>query len=492
MAMIEDLGVSFVSTPAWATDVTLEELRDEGFEAFFLAIGAHDSFKLGIPAKRFPQVHAGHRLSQARGPGRPPACRASNVVVIGGGNVAIDAARTCLRLGCRSVTLAYRRTRAEMPADVEEIEQAEEEGVRFDFLTIPVAIEGRGGRLTGLRCLQGRTGQKAGSDRKFPVPIEGSDLSCRPMRSSAPSASAWTSVHLSEIKDLTWTRRDTIQVHTATMETNVPGIFAAGDAVTGPATVVEAIGGGKRAAAAIDRYLNGYAPTQHAARAGPAAARGLDRSAGRHQDGAQTAAHAVDQHGSPAHHLSAGGTGVFREHGARGGAALPALRHLPPLRIVRGDLPRQDGRGRPAAGLSGFRSSGRHRFPGHPGTLHRLRRLRRQLPNDAMRMEDRKGERVLHLCGTILNRQPLLYCDGCGAVIGTGALPRIRARPHPQSRRPTIGNRLCEMFVRASRPRQRSFRVMRPDVCTQWIWGTGVCMSISQRPESRGIPPQRR
>ena len=172
VAMLKNLGVEFQFNTAFGPDITFEQLKAEGFEAFFFAIGAHHSFKLGVPGESdFPQVKQAVdflrnvALGDRQVPGK-------HAVVIGGGNVAIDAARTCLRLGCESVTLAYRRARSEMPADTEEVEQAEEEGIRFEFLNIPSEVVGSRDRVEGLRCLKAKLVSKKGQDRKYPVPNE--------------------------------------------------------------------------------------------------------------------------------------------------------------------------------------------------------------------------------------------------------------------------------------------------------------------------------
>ena len=257
VAKIEDLGVQFHFNARFGKDVTLDSLRTEGFEAFFFAVGAHASFDLGIAGEKdFPQVHGAVdflrrvALGERRCPGK-------NVVVIGGGNVAIDAARTCLRLGSEQVTIAYRRTRKEMPADHEEVEQAEEEGIHFELLTVPMAVTGSKGMVRALRCLKAKLVTVSGSNRQSPKPVEGSDYDIEADAIISAIGQRVEQHWFKEIPDLSWTHRDTIRVNTITMETNLPGIFAAGDAVTGPATVIEAIGGGKRAATAIDRYFGG-------------------------------------------------------------------------------------------------------------------------------------------------------------------------------------------------------------------------------------------
>ncbi|RPJ16555.1 MAG: 4Fe-4S ferredoxin, partial [Desulfobacteraceae bacterium] len=152
IAMLEELGVQFRYNTKFGKDITIDLLKNEGYEAFFLAIGAHGSIKLGIKGEEnFPQVYDSIELLRnvALGNRHIPGNR---VLVIGGGNVAIDAARTCLRLGSEEVGMLYRRTRSEMPADIEEVEQAEEEGVKISFLTVPVEIIGNEGKLTGIRC----------------------------------------------------------------------------------------------------------------------------------------------------------------------------------------------------------------------------------------------------------------------------------------------------------------------------------------------------
>jgi NADPH-dependent glutamate synthase beta subunit-like oxidoreductase len=248
VAMLKELGVEFQFNTRFGRDANLQQLKTEGFDAFFFAIGAHKSFKLGVPGEaEFPQVIEAIDFLRrvALGDRQIPG---NHVVVIGGGNVAIDAARTCLRLGCESVTLAYRRTRAEMPADAEEIEQAEDEGINFQFLVVPTEVSGSSGCVRGLRCLQAELVSKPGQDRKYPVPIEGSDYTIDTDVVICAIGQQVDAGCMESLKSLEWTRRRTINVHMATMETDMEGVFAAGDAVTGPATVIEAIGGGKRAA----------------------------------------------------------------------------------------------------------------------------------------------------------------------------------------------------------------------------------------------------
>lgn len=256
VSMIEKLGVEFVYNTRFGTDITLEDLKKDGYDAFFLAIGAHKSWDLSIKGEKelegvldavtfLRDVALGNRHA----PGE-------DVVIIGGGNVAIDAARTSLRLGAENVTIAYRRSRDQMPADIEEVEQAEEEGVQFAFLTIPEKIVGENNHAVGLACIKAELVKKKGSDRMAPAPIDGSNFVIKADAVIRAIGQYVDSDGLEEFEQVTWSRRGTIEVAHASMETSMPGVFAAGDAVSGPATVIEAIGGGKRAAESIDRYLN--------------------------------------------------------------------------------------------------------------------------------------------------------------------------------------------------------------------------------------------
>ncbi len=171
--MIRQLGVKFYFNTALGKDITFAELQSRGFDAFFFGIGAHKSFNLGIHGEEdFTNVIPAIELLKqvALGIREKPG---DNVVVIGGGNVAIDAARTSLRLGAKRVTLAYRRTREQMPADVEEVEQAEEEGVIFEFLTIPTRIEGEAEKANTLGCQRAEMIAPQEGGRKRPVPVYG-------------------------------------------------------------------------------------------------------------------------------------------------------------------------------------------------------------------------------------------------------------------------------------------------------------------------------
>ncbi len=235
----------------------VNKLFEEGFAAIFLAIGAHEPQKLHIPGEEEAKgVFHGVPFLRAVALGEQ-AHLGERVVVVGGGNTAIDTARTALRLGSREVTIVYRRTRAEMPANAWEIEEALEEGIRLEILAQPVEVLHENGHVTGIRCVRMQLGEPDASGRRRPIPIEGSefDIPCDALVAAiaqAPEISFLDPDHGLEI-----TRQGTFKVNPQTLETNRPGIFAGGDAAAGPGALIEAIAAGRRGALSIDRYLRG-------------------------------------------------------------------------------------------------------------------------------------------------------------------------------------------------------------------------------------------
>jgi len=256
-------GVEVRNNIRFGTDITLEDLKQEGFSAVFLAIGAHGSFKLGIPGEDTAKgivdaidflrdVNLGKQTDIG-----------DKVVIIGGGNVAIDAARVAKRLGSSAVTVAYRRSEAEMPAYAEELEGAKEESIEFSYLTAPIRIINQDGRVTGIECIRTELGSPDESGRRRPVPVEGSEfiISCDTVIPAIGQATDNTWAE--QMPGLKWTRRNTITVNPHTMQTTIPHVFACGDIVTGPATVIEAVGSGHKAVDAIHWYLNGEDLNDH-------------------------------------------------------------------------------------------------------------------------------------------------------------------------------------------------------------------------------------
>jgi len=450
VAMLEELGVEFRFNTRLGRDIDFEQLRAEGYEAFFLAIGAHRSFKLGIPGEaEYPQVVDAIKFLRrvALGDRQAPGNR---VVVIGGGNVAIDAARTCLRLGCESVTLAYRRTRAEMPADAEEIEQAEEEGVRFEFLVVPTAVAGDKDGVRGLDCLKAKLVTKEGQDRKYPVPIEGSEFTVDTDVVICAIGQQVDSGCLESLDELEWTRRRTINVHMATMETDMEGVFAAGDAVTGPATVIEAIGGGKRAAQSIDRYLTGLPqPKMPPVPSRRGRIDHLEVSAGDKMilQRPQMVLLNIDRRRTSFEQVELG----YPEDKVRQEAR----------RCLRCDVCLRCGKCvevcRDKMGINALQM-GYFDFDHPVATDFRVtadrcilcRACATNCPTGAMQMEDHGGERFLSLCGTLLNRQNLLECESCGGVLGSAQFLEFVQKRTDSISRTAHNRRLCDACSRKS------------------------------------------
>ena len=253
----------FLNTPVqWEGESdsgpSLASLRHD-YDAVFMGVGTHQSIRLGIPGEDLEGVLHGARylrqlnLAQLGVEGVEMPQVGSRVVVIGGGNVAIDSAMTARRIGAEQVTILYRRTRAEMPANDWEIAEAEEEGIQFHFLATPLEMVGEDGRLSAIRCQRMRLGEPDESGRRRPVPIEGDTFEM-----SVDTAIVAIGQTLGDsIPDVERTRRGWIVADPVTLQTNLAGVFAGGDVVTGPASVVEAVGAGHRAAESIRRYLLG-------------------------------------------------------------------------------------------------------------------------------------------------------------------------------------------------------------------------------------------
>lgn len=258
--LIESLGVQIMYNKRLGDDdFTWSELRGMGFDAIFLGIGAHNSNKLGAENedkayKGF--VHGVHFL-RAIALGLE-VIKGKKMVVVGGGNVAIDCVRSALRLGYDDVNLIYRRTIKEMPADDVEIKDAEDERVKFHFLCNPKRlIADESGQLTGVECIRMELGEPDKSGRRRPVPIPDSEFVietdvCIPAIGQQPN---FEFLNLDEGFEVT--RWNTVVADDYSGLTKVEGVFAGGDCVTGPATLIEAVAAGNRAAIFVDRYLHG-------------------------------------------------------------------------------------------------------------------------------------------------------------------------------------------------------------------------------------------
>lgn len=249
---LEALGIAIKTNSVFGKDFDLKDLEHIGYKAVFLAIGAQKSRKLLIEGEQldgvFPamdflrKVNLGGKVQVGR-----------SVAVIGGGNVAIDAARTALRLGAEKVYILYRRSRKEMPAFAPEVKEAEKEGVEILFLTAPKRILGNNGRVAGIECLKMRLGEPDETGRRTSVPVKGSEHIIEvDMVIPAIGQSLDTSLLPEEIKV---TQRGLIKVDPKTLQTSLPHVFAGGDAVLGPATVIDAIATGKQAATFIHQFL---------------------------------------------------------------------------------------------------------------------------------------------------------------------------------------------------------------------------------------------
>jgi NADPH-dependent glutamate synthase beta subunit-like oxidoreductase len=223
-----------------------------GFQATFLSIGAHRSETLNIPGERLRGVFHGVEFLRDIHLGKRVKI-GNRVAVIGGGNVAIDVARSAIRLGAKSVRVYYRRSIKEMPAIPEEVEEAIQEGVRIHFLSSPVKIIERGGEAVGLECVRMRLTEPDQKGRKTPVPIKGSTYQAG---ADTILVAVGQRVDQKFIKGLDVNPDRTIRVDPKTCETSLKGVFAGGDMVTGPGWAIDAIAAGKKAAESISRYLS--------------------------------------------------------------------------------------------------------------------------------------------------------------------------------------------------------------------------------------------
>lgn len=249
---LNDLGVTIRTNTKIGEDMDFDGLWREGYEAVFVAVGAHQSRKLGIEGEELKGVVDAldflwrNNTQQKISVGR-------KVGIVGGGNVAVDAARTALRQGAREAVILYRRSREEMPANPWEVIEAEKEGVKIEFLTAPKKIVGKEGKVAGLECVKMQLGELDATGRRAPEPVEGSEFTIELDNVIVAVGETVEANFLPKEVEVDYSNR--IVVNPITMETSMAGVFAGGDAVTGPATVMEAILAGKQAACSIRQYL---------------------------------------------------------------------------------------------------------------------------------------------------------------------------------------------------------------------------------------------
>ena len=253
---VKRLGVRILTGSPIGRELNLEALRKE-YDAVYIAAGAHKAERLGIEGEGLQGVIHGVSFMRMVNLGEPLRV-GKRVAVVGGGNTAMDTARSSVRLGAQEVSIIYRRSREEMPVDPRELNQVEEEGIKILYLTSPVQVLSRDGiNASGLRCIRNRLGEPGTDGRRRPVPVEGSEFDVDldlliPAVSQSPDIS-----FLPEEIGLEISKWDRLTVNPETFETNVPGIFAGGDFITGPRDVIRVIADGRRTALSIHVYLSG-------------------------------------------------------------------------------------------------------------------------------------------------------------------------------------------------------------------------------------------
>ena len=261
------MGVEFETNVVVGKSVTLDELmHDEHYDAVFVATGAGLPVFLGVPGEHFNGVYSANefltrvnlmRAYNADEYDQPVYdCRDRDVIVVGGGNTAMDAVRTARRLGARTATLVYRRSEAEMPARLEEVKHARQEGIEFSMLTNPIEFLGdEKGWLTGARCVRMELGEPDADGRRRPVAVKGSEYILPANVAIIGVGTTANPLIQSTTPDLKTNKWNYIVANEETMRTSKPGVFAGGDIVTGGATVILAMGAGRKAAASIHDYL---------------------------------------------------------------------------------------------------------------------------------------------------------------------------------------------------------------------------------------------
>jgi NADPH-dependent glutamate synthase beta subunit-like oxidoreductase len=253
---ILDLGVELKLNCHIGKDIQFNDLQKK-FKVIFISVGCHRPLKLHVPGEDdLEGVIDAITFLREINMGKPVEL-GGKLLVIGGGNAAIDCARMALRLGCKEVSILYRRTQEEMPAYPQEVEEALEEGIEIQFLTTPVRIIGVNGRVTRVECTRMRLGEPDASGRRRPLPLKSSEFSLEADVVVTAIGQTPDLGFLSENLGMALSRKNLIEVDPRTAATNLSGVFAGGDVASGPRTVVEAVAYGKRAAKSIELYLRG-------------------------------------------------------------------------------------------------------------------------------------------------------------------------------------------------------------------------------------------
>ena len=256
IARISKMGVEIKNNVILGKDITIDKLLKQGYKAVFIATGAHRAQMLGIPGEDAKGVVPGVSFLRDIRLGKKVKVGAKTVVN-GGGNVAVDAARSALRLGAKEVVILYRRSREEMPAGEEEIAACEAEGIKIEFLTAPAEILTKAGKVTGIKCIRMKLARKDESGRRNPIPVQGSDFNIDAEMVVPAVGQSPDLTFIQGDDQITITGRGTITADSKNLKTARERVYAGGDVVTGPATVVEAIAAGKKAAVAIDSAISG-------------------------------------------------------------------------------------------------------------------------------------------------------------------------------------------------------------------------------------------
>lgn len=263
---VKSLGVEIRLDSVVGKIATVDELLGEGYDAVFLGTGAGLPMFLDVPGENLNGIYSANefltRINLMKAYLFPeydtPIHAGKRVAVIGGGNVAMDSARCALRLGAKKVYIVYRRSRVEMPARAEEVENAEEEGIIFKLLTNPVAFFGDGrGCVAAMGCVQMELGEPDASGRRRPIPKTGSEFIMEVDTAVIALGTTPNPLVATTTRGLETTRRGTVVADEETGKTSKDRVWAGGDIVTGAATVISAMGAGKRAAASMDAYLRG-------------------------------------------------------------------------------------------------------------------------------------------------------------------------------------------------------------------------------------------